>query len=242
MVRGCGGAAHCRHRRLVSDARGRVETDRARRPGEHFAGDNSSPVPSAVDFDASREPKWGYVGTLDNDATTTEIRFLAKLASAAGGNAKGADARRKSYLSGIEYILAAQYPNGGWPQIWPLLGEYHDVITFNDDAMTKAMDVLLDAAEGRDEFAGVPAELRTRARAALAKGIETTLATQIVVGANPRRGVSNMTMPGASTQGRQCRGSPVQPGLSACRNLRKEPSSLPVWGAVQCLMEEGPGF
>ena len=132
-------------------------TDHARRPGEHFAGDNSSPVPSVADFDASKDPKWEYVGTLDNDATTTEIRFLAKVAAAAGGNGKDAEAWRRAFLRGIEYILAAQYPNGGWPQIWPLQGGYHDAITFNDDAMTEAMELLLDAANGQAEFATVPA-------------------------------------------------------------------------------------
>ena len=153
-------------------------TDHARRPGEHFAGDNSSPVPSAADFDTSKDTKWEYVGTLDNDATTTEIRFLAKVAAAGGENAA---AWRAAFVKGLEYILSSQYPNGGWPQIWPLQGGYHDAITFNDDAMTKAMDVLMDAADGHGEFAPVPTELRVRAKAAAAKGIAITLNTQIRV-------------------------------------------------------------
>lgn len=153
--------------------------DHARATGEHFAGNNSSPVPGVADFDTSKDPRWEYVGTLDNDATTTEIRFLAKVA-AANGSDKEAKTWRTSFLRGIEYILAAQYPNGGWPQIWPLQGGYHDAITFNDDAMTKALMVLFDAANGTAEFASVPANLRTRAKAAVAKGIEVILATQIV--------------------------------------------------------------
>jgi hypothetical protein len=142
-------------------------TDHARRLGEHFAGDNSSPVPGTADFDAAKDAKWEYVGTLDNDATTTEIRFLAKVA--AGGSGKEAEVWRSSFLRGIQYLLAAQYPNGGWPQIWPLQGGYHDAITFNDDAMTKTMDVLLDAANGAAEFAPVPVDMRTRAKAAVTK-------------------------------------------------------------------------
>ena len=92
--------------------------DHMRKPGEHFAPDNSSPVPGAADFDTPSDPKWEYVGTLDNDATTTEIRFLAKVAAAN----KNAETWRAALIRGIEYILAAQYPNGGWPQIWPLQG------------------------------------------------------------------------------------------------------------------------
>lgn len=153
--------------------------DHARATGEHFAGNNASPVPGAADFDTSRDPKWEYVGTLDNDATTTEIRFLAKVA-AAGSGQKEAKTWRTSFLRGIEYILAAQYPNGGWPQIWPLQGGYHDAVTFNDDAMTKALMVLLDAGNSAAEFASVPMELRKRAQAAVAKGLEVILATQVL--------------------------------------------------------------
>ncbi len=153
--------------------------DHTRATGEHFAGNNSSPVPGVADFDASKDPKWEYVGTLDNDATTTEIRFLAKVAGANGAD-KEAQAWRASFLRGIEYILTAQYPNGGWPQIWPLQGGYHDAITFNDDAMTKALMVLFDASNGTADFSSVPANLRRRAQAAVVRGIEIILATQIV--------------------------------------------------------------
>ena len=153
--------------------------DHARATGEHFAGNNSSPVPGVADFDTSKDSKWEYVGTLDNDATTTEIRFLAKVAAANGADEE-AKTWRASFLRGIDYILTAQYPNGGWPQIWPLQGGYHDAITFNDDAMTKALMVLFDASNGMAEFSSVPANLRRRAKAAVAKGVEIILATQIV--------------------------------------------------------------
>jgi PelA/Pel-15E family pectate lyase len=155
--------------------------DHPRATGEHYAGNNSSPVPGAADFDTSGDPKWEYVGTLDNDATTTEIRFLAKVIEVNRGD-KEVKAWRASLLRGIEYILAAQYPNGGWPQIWPLQGGYHDAITFNDNAMTGALLVLFDAANGTAGLADVPAKLRTRAEAAVAKGIEVILAAQVVTG------------------------------------------------------------
>ena len=154
-------------------------TDHPRALGEHYAGINASPVPGVADFDTSKDPKWEYVGTLDNDATTTEIRFLAKVA-AANANDKDAKAWHDSFVRGIEYILAAQYPNGGWPQIWPLQGGYHDAITFNDDAMTKAMEVLLDVSNGAAGFGGAPAELRARAKAAVDRGMGIILATQVV--------------------------------------------------------------
>src|SRR3569623_495700 len=78
--------------------------DHTRAIGEHFAGNNSSPVPGTADFDTSKAPKWEYVGTLDNDATTSEIRFLAKVAAANGADEE-AKTWRASFLRGIDYIL-----------------------------------------------------------------------------------------------------------------------------------------
>jgi PelA/Pel-15E family pectate lyase len=152
-------------------------SDHARRPGEHFAGNNLSRFPTPGDFDAPRDPEWAYVGTLDNDATNTELRFLAKVAGAVTGDA--AAPYRASVLRGIEYLLAAQYPNGGWPQVWPLQGGYHDAITINDDAMTNTLEVLRDVAAGEAPFAFAGPELRKRARAAEDKGIACLLACQV---------------------------------------------------------------
>jgi len=152
-------------------------TGHARRPGESFAPNNLSAHLSPGDFDTPHDPKWNYVGTLDNDATNTELHFLAKVAAA---GAKEGDAWRASFLRGLEYLLAAQFPNGGWPQVWPLEGGYHDAITFNDGAVTQTLELLQQVSEGKDEFAFVPQTVRARATAAVAKGLDCILATQIV--------------------------------------------------------------
>jgi PelA/Pel-15E family pectate lyase len=55
---------------------------------------------------------------------------------------RSAAAYRASLLRGVDYLLAAQFPNGGWPQVWPLEGGYHDAITFNDDATVQTMRLL----------------------------------------------------------------------------------------------------
>ena len=154
-------------------------TDHARRPGEHFAPNNLSRFPVPGDFDAPRDPEWAYVGTLDNDATNTELRFVANVASAVNG--ESAKPYRTAVMRGIGYLLAAQYPNGGWPQVWPLQGGYHDAITFNDDAMTQTMEVLRDVAAGAAPFAFVDRETKRRAADAVKRGIACTLACQIVV-------------------------------------------------------------
>jgi PelA/Pel-15E family pectate lyase len=146
--------------------------DHVRRKGESFAPNNLSHFLGPEDFDTPADPQWNYVGTLDNDATTTELQFLAKVI----GEGKGS--YRASFLRGVEYLLAAQFPNGGWPQVWPLEGGYHDAITFNDGAVTQTLELLQAVGEGKFSF--VPGDVAKRARASVARGIECILATQIL--------------------------------------------------------------
>ncbi len=87
---------------------------------------------------------------------------------------------RDSFLRGLDYLFAAQYPNGGWPQVWPLEGGYHDAITFNDGAMGQTLELLQAVAGGAGNFAFVPGDFRKRARDAVDRGIECILAAQIV--------------------------------------------------------------
>jgi PelA/Pel-15E family pectate lyase len=151
----------------------------ARVRGQSFVPDNSNRLPSPNDFDAARDPSWHYVGTLDNDATTTQMHFLAKV-QANVGSADG-DAYRAAFLRGVRYLLAAQYPNGGWPQVWPLEGGYHDAITFNDDAVYNATELLTDISEGKPDTAFVPKELRNKAASAAASALKCILAAQFRV-------------------------------------------------------------
>ena len=147
--------------------------------GQSFVPDNSNRLPSPDDFDAARDPAWHYVGTLDNDATSTEMRFLAKVQA----NIPKADgeAYRAAFLRGVRYLLAAQYPNGGWPQVWPLEGGYHDAITFNDDAVYNATELLTDVSESKPEDAFVPEVLRNKTASAVANALKCILATQFRV-------------------------------------------------------------
>jgi PelA/Pel-15E family pectate lyase len=147
--------------------------------GQRYTPDNLSKHPSEDDFDTPKDPHWNYVGTLDNDATNTELHFLARV-SGATPSATGKP-YRASFLRGVRYLLAAQFPNGGWPQVWPLEGGYHDAITYNDNAVTESAELLSAVAEGEGDYAFVPAELRQKARAAAAHALECILATQVIV-------------------------------------------------------------
>jgi PelA/Pel-15E family pectate lyase len=149
-----------------------------RQPGQEYVPSNLSAYLAAGDFDAPREPKWNYVGTLDNDATTTQLRFLALAIQQAPG--REGDAWRAGFVRGVRYLLDAQYPNGGWPQVWPLEGGYHDAITYNDNAVTLCAGVLRAVGENTGgEYDFVPAELRARAGEADRKALGVILKTQI---------------------------------------------------------------
>jgi PelA/Pel-15E family pectate lyase len=114
--------------------------------------------------------------TIDNGATHTQIRYLA-LVHAATGDERLADSARR----GLEYLLKAQYENGGWPQFYPLIEGYYTHISFNDDAMIGAMRVLRDASASKQPYEFVDVDLRDRSRRSIDKGLDVILKCQVVV-------------------------------------------------------------
>ncbi len=121
-------------------------------------------------------PSSGAIGrpTIDNGATVSPMRFLALVIDRAGGQEL-----RRSFERGFDYLLAAQYPNGGWPQIFPLQEGYTSRITFNDDAMANVLALLDEAARGKAPFGFLDRERRGSASAAVARGIDAVLRCQV---------------------------------------------------------------
>lgn len=97
---------------------------------------NTAATPFSGDMNAMH-------ATFDNNATTDELRLLARM-TAAGNDAK----YKAAFLRGLDYILKAQYPTGGWPQTFPP-GEddYDHYITFNDGAMVRVMFFLKEIGD-----------------------------------------------------------------------------------------------
>ncbi len=115
-------------------------------------------------------------GTFDNGATSGELRLLAR-----AYNAVGDATMQAAFLRGLNHILAAQYPTGGWPQYAPPpANSYHRHITFNDGTMVRLLEFLRDVAMS-DEFSFVDGGLRMASRAAFDRGVECTLKSQIRV-------------------------------------------------------------
>jgi PelA/Pel-15E family pectate lyase len=120
--------------------------------------------------------------TFDNRATTNELRFLARMIGAGPDD----DRRyRTALVAGLDYILQAQYPTGGWPQSYPIRPRtYHRHITFNDDAMARLMQFLKEVVDSpRYDF--LPDDKREAVQQSFDRGIECILKSQVVVDGRP---------------------------------------------------------
>lgn len=112
--------------------------------------------------------------TTDNGATSQEMLFMSKM------YAQVKDERyRESFLKGLNYLLEAQYANGGWPQFYPLKKGYYTHITYNDNLMVNILTILKEVGQQTDYYSIKPSkEVVEKAKIAFDKGIECILKTQ----------------------------------------------------------------
>lgn len=112
--------------------------------------------------------------TTDNGATIQEMLFLSRI-YAQTDNEK----YKKAFLKGVDYILEAQYNNGGWPQFYPLKKGYYTHITYNDDSMVNIMNLLHHLKKNTDYYSiKLPKEQLERVNDAFRKGVDCILKTQ----------------------------------------------------------------
>ncbi len=161
-------------------------TDEARRIGDNLLlyQHNSGGWPKNINMQdelTDSEKEWLIIekdnvdeSTIDNDATTTEMIYLARLYKATQD-----EKYKDAVFRGIDYLLEAQYDNGGWPQFYPRATGYYTQITYNDNAMINVMKVLRNVFEHRSPFEFVPDTTCAKLRAAFDKGIDCILKTQI---------------------------------------------------------------
>jgi PelA/Pel-15E family pectate lyase len=113
--------------------------------------------------------------TFDNSTTYTHIDYLARVYSVTH-----IEKYKEACLKGIEFTLSAQYPNGGWPQYFPLEKDYSRHITFNDGAYMGIMKMLLEIKDGVSYYSFIDDEMRKRVALAFDKGLQCILDMQIV--------------------------------------------------------------
>ncbi|MDB5671351.1 MAG: pelA [Alphaproteobacteria bacterium] len=150
----------------------------ARLRGQAWVAEDHAPASARPELAAEGEG-WSYVGTIDNNATTSELAFLARVQAPFPG-AEG-EPYRAAFVRGLRYLLTAQFPNGGWPQVYPLQGGYHDALTYNDDALGRVVGLLAEVAGRAGDYGFVPADLAATAKAAQARAVDVILRTQIVI-------------------------------------------------------------
>jgi len=138
-----------------------------RAPGTHWTNSQS-------------DDPWHYCGTFDNRSTTEQIKLLAGVYSAT----KSEEARA-ALQRGLDYMFEAQYPNGGWPQNYPIESGYHEAITLNDNALVHILEVLLTLVQKKPPFTFADEALRQRAKTAFERGIGCLAAMQVKIDGKP---------------------------------------------------------
>jgi len=99
-------------------------------------------------FKWGMEEYWHYYGncTFDESATSFLLRLYMTTLD---------PTYRIPLLKALDFILMAQYPNGAWPQRYPLryefvhdgLADYTSYYTYNDNIMNSNIDLLIEAYE-----------------------------------------------------------------------------------------------
>ena len=122
--------------------------------------------------------------TIDNRATYTQLAYLAKIITAS--MAKQTPPHnfpyyKEAFTRGLDYLLSMQYPNGGFPQYFPLKKGYYTHITFNDDATIGVLNLFRSVANKDADFRFVDEDRRVQTAIELEKAIPLILKLQVVV-------------------------------------------------------------
>lgn len=132
---------------------------------------------TSVEIALARKQKDLQDATIDNSASSSEIRYLISAYS---------KTRNKSYLKaaqkGINYLLEAQYPNGGWSQYYPDTHLYRSQITYNDCAMINVLRIMQDITKAANGFGVLEAVYKEKAQRAIVRGTDCILKTQVTLG------------------------------------------------------------
>ncbi len=117
--------------------------------------------------------------TFDNGATHSQMSYLAEVYTLLNE-----EKYKEAFIKGLDFVLSAQYDNGGWPQFYPDTSGYRKYITYNDGAMMGVMKLLYKIKIHDLNYTFVPADYLLKVNEAVEKGINCILNTQIVEDGN----------------------------------------------------------
>ncbi len=129
---------------------------------------------SAIQEDSVRNAKKNLNTTFDNGSTYTQIAALA-----IAYNETNFEKYKLAAIKGLDFILAAQYSNGGWPQYYPLETNYSRCITYNDGAFEGIVSLLKAIKEASPIYDFLDANYRNKITDAYEKAIDCIIKTQI---------------------------------------------------------------
>lgn len=112
--------------------------------------------------------------SFDNGTTFSQSKYLAEVFTITK-NGK----YKTAFLKSLDFILDAQYSNGGWPQFFPDTSGYQKYITFNDGAMIGIMNLLKNIIDGNENFSFLNKDYIERVNNAFNKGLNCILNCQI---------------------------------------------------------------
>ncbi len=122
------------------------------------------------------------LGTIDNDATVSEIEYLSRVY-----NQYGKAEVKDSVLKGLEFLLTMQYESGGFPQVYPEQDHgssvYENDATFNDNATVNVLYLYKDILTKEEPYSSrlISEDLYGRIEEAYYKGIDYVLMAQVEV-------------------------------------------------------------
>ncbi len=111
--------------------------------------------------------------------TIAPMRYLARLYAATGE-----ERFREAFYRGLDFILASQYPTGGWPHVYPkpeTYTSYSRHVTFYTEAMPTVMSLIQDVVSGQFPFDFVDEDYKVLLAEAFERGIDYIVKSQIEV-------------------------------------------------------------
>lgn len=114
--------------------------------------------------------------SLDNRNTYPQIRYLAHAYLLTQD-----EGYKTAAIAGLNYILAAQYNNGGFAHSPPRKGKYYEHITFADEVMPGTLNLLRDIANKRHPFVFFSDEIYQKTLLAWQKGHKLLLDLQVEI-------------------------------------------------------------